>query len=270
LRRTLEALLEDNRGFVDDAIVVVSGDDDCAVGVVAGYGRASLVRSSRRLSAGAARNLGRCHASTASSLLFVDADCAPTAGSVARMLAAAERTGAAAVGATVKAAGAGTIGWLRHVLEFKDAEHGAGVVSATLLCDPDAFDAVGGFPDMWPGEDLVLCERLVRNDCTVLRLDEAVTVHLHPAGWRPFLEHQYRLGRTSAVARAMTRMRGEGFVRRCWLVPLLPVARCVRGLVWLLRHEPRRLPLFILILPLYLAGLMSWTVGFSRASRQCS
>jgi glycosyltransferase involved in cell wall biosynthesis len=270
LRRTLDALLQDNRGFVDEVIVVVSGDDDRAVGIVAGYGRAMLVRCEDRLSAGAARNLGRRCAPTAARLLFVDADCAPAAGCVARMIAAAARTGAAAVSATVKGAGAGMIGWLRHVLEFKDAERGVGVVSATLLCDPDAFDAAGGFPDMWPGEDLVLCERLGRDGRTILRIDEAVTIHLHPGGWRPFLEHQYRLGRTSAVARAMTRMSGAGFVQQRWLTALLPVGRAVRAAVWLARHEPRGLPLFILALPLYVAGLMSWTVGFSRASRQCS
>ena len=115
-----------------------------------------------------------------------------------------------------------------------------------------------------------MCERLGRDGHTILRLDEAETVHLHPAGWRPFLEHQYRLGRTSAVARAMTRMSGGGFVRRRWLTALLPVGRAARAVVWLARHEARRLPLFILALPLYVAGLMSWTVGFSRASRQCS
>ena len=138
--------------------------------------------------------------------------------------------------------------------------------SATVLCRATAFDDAGGFPDLWPGDDWVLFERMHRRGCAVRKLRRAITQHLHPRGWREFFAHQYRLGSTSAQARSMTHMTGGAFVRHPYLAPLLFVGRAARAALWLARHRPREIPLFIALLPLYVAGLGTWTAGFTASA----
>jgi GT2 family glycosyltransferase len=271
LERTLRSLLVDNAADVD-RVVVVASPGDASASVARAFSAVEVVESPRRLSAGRARNLGRASARDAELLLFVDADCRVGVGTVALMIDVLLSERRCAVAASVISRGPRFQSWLRHVFEFKDA--GPGVVapcpwllpSTTLLCRADAFDDAGGFEDMWPGEDWVLSERLREASCSVRRVDEAHTYHLHPSGWGRLLAHQYRLGTTSARARALTGMDGVAFVRHPSLAPLLLVGRFVRGLLWFCRYRPRELPLFVIALPLYVAGLAVWTLGFTAGA----
>jgi GT2 family glycosyltransferase len=273
LSDTLAALLREGHDVVERVIVVASPGDDGAH-VARRFRGVEVVESPDRLSAGAARNLGRRTAVDAALLLFLDADCRVESGSVARMIATLERESLAAVGATIARDGGGAVAWVRHAVEFKEADRGAGegrwpwmLPSAALLCRVEAFDRVGGFPDMWPGEDLVFCHRLRAAGMRVARCAESVVRHRHPRGVRRMLTHQYRLGATSARARAMTRMHGVGFVERPWLAPALLVGRAARGLAWFARNRRGELPVLIALSPLYLLALGAWTVGFTGAAR---
>jgi len=166
------------------------------------------------------------------------------------------------------------VAWVRHLLEFKDAEPGCEppwpsmTPSATILCRAAAFDAIGGFPDMWPGEDLVFCARLSRRGFRVRRLDAAVTVHHHPRGIAAMLRHQFVLGRTSAHARRREEIEGGRTVTSVAAAPLLFAGRALRAVRWLARHHPFDLPRFIALSPLYFAGLASWCAGFGRGAAE--
>jgi GT2 family glycosyltransferase len=175
-----------------------------------------------------------------------------------------------AAGASVVPAPSTALAWVRHLLEFKDAEPGCEspwpsmMPSATMLCRAAAFDAIEGFPDMWPGEDLVLCARLLRGGFRVRRLDAAVTVHHHPPGIAAMLRHQLELGRTSARARRIEKMDGRHYASSVAAAPLLFAGRALRAVRWLVRYHPRDIPRFVVLAPLYFAGLAAWCSGFGR------
>jgi cellulose synthase/poly-beta-1,6-N-acetylglucosamine synthase-like glycosyltransferase len=168
--------------------------------------------------------------------------------------------------------GGGPVGWATHLLEFKDFEadvspaHPGLTPSATFLCRAEAFDDAGGFPDMWPGEDWVFCARLRKQQCRIDRDCAAITYHAPPRSLRRFVSHQRRLGMTSAQARAQTGLPGAWFVRHPTAVPALFFGRLARGFAWILRYRPLEAWLCLLCLPLYVAGLVSWTAGFAVAS----
>lgn len=270
LARTLDSIIQANAEAVGKVVVVCSpASDREQVEIARGRDGVVVVESERRLSAGAARNLGRTQAPDEGLLLFVDADCALDPGAASCLRRVLIDGAAATVAASVVNAGSGAISRVRHLLEFKDSEPGVPqnpawmTPSATILCTSEAFDAVGGFPDMWPGEDLVFCWRLASRGLRTLRTWDATTRHLHPPGTAALLRHQYRLGRTSAQARLMADLPGVFWARSPLLAPVLMVARLVRAAVWLLRYRPASLPVSILLLPLYLAGLSAWTLGFA-------
>ena len=80
--------------------------------------------------------------------------------------------------------------------------------------------------------------------------------------------HQYRLGRTSALARRLMDLHGSWLTRYRVLVPLLVVARAARGLIWLARFNRRELPWLLAVFPVYLLALSVWTAGFARGARE--
>ena len=269
IARTLRALERESSDAEFDVPVVVASPADDTADVAERLG-AHVVRTPERLGAGAARNLGRRHAGNPDLVLFIDADCAPRPGALRSLRVALDSDRLDAVGASVVSEPAGAVAWVRHVLEFKDAEPGCEpawpgfVPSATFLCRTQAFDAVGGFPDLWPGEDLVLCSRLLRAGFRVRRVDGAVTIHRHPSGVGKLLQHQHALGATSAHARRMTEIEGSSLVGRRGAAPLLFAGRTLRMGRWLVRHHPSDLPRAIGASPLYFAGLAAWCTGFAR------
>jgi hypothetical protein len=95
------------------------------------------------------------------------------------------------------------------------------------------------------------------------KIASATAAHLHPPGVGAMLGHQWRLGATSARARAMVGdMPGRAFVGRLWLAPALFLGRMARALLWLAAHRPRELVRFAAVSPLYVLALGSWTLGF--------
>jgi glycosyltransferase involved in cell wall biosynthesis len=270
IENTIRALRADV-GAAPERIVVVASPADATAELAERLG-ADAIRTPMRVSAGAARNYGRQAAPEAELLLFVDADCTLAAGALRTLHCSVVERGLDVAGASVVPEPTTGVAWVRHLLEFKDAEPGCDppwpsmVPSATILCRASAFDAIGGFPDMWPGEDLVFCVRLLRSGFRVRRLDEAVTVHHHPPGIVVMLRHQFVLGRTSAWARRRETMDDSRYATSVAAVPLLFVGRAFRALRWLVRYHRRDLPRFVAWSPLYLAGLAMWCTGFARGT----
>ncbi len=272
LAATLDALLEGNRDFIQRVIVVTSVGDP-TVALARRWPEVEVVTAPSPISAGAARNLGRRAADSAELLLFVDADCVLERGGAAALAAELERRSAAAVAARVRRRGGGVVAWLRHALEFKEAEGRLAAPAAwlppstTMLCRAAAFDRAGGFPDLWPGEDLVFAHRLRSLGERIVLSDAVETHHVHPDGFGEMLAHQRRLGRTAAVARSLTGMQGVAFVHRPWLVPLLAPARVARAVLWFARSSAFELFVLLALLPLYAIGIAAWTVGFADGAR---
>lgn len=251
--------------------MVVSPGDETAV-IAKRFEGVEVLELERRLEAGEARNLGRERAGRCDYLLFLDADCRVEAGTVETLFESLGEDGLGAVCARVLGEGGGVVGWLRHALEFKEVDVSAPggraefLPSTCLLCRAGAFDRAGGFPRIWPGEDLVLSWHM--RECGYgLRIDRTARVfHRHPQGFATMLRHQYRLGRGSARARLLTGMRGVFFARHPLLGCFLLAGRAFRGLAWFVRFRPAEIGLFLLLFPLYIAGLAVWTSGFVAGS----
>lgn len=277
--RTIGAALESlriaNASFVDRVLVVTSSDDP-TVEVVRAWARrdprVELHTAARRRSAGAARNDGRRAVARAGDaaelLLFMDADCRLEPGGARALAEEMAREKAAAISARVVCDSTGAVARCRHILEFKEAASRRDPPrawlppSTTLMCSAAAFDRAGGFPDQWPGEDLVFAQVLRAQGDRVLRSRRTATRHAHPAGLTTMLAHQLRLGRTAAEARRRIEMPGSALARRPWMAPLLFPARILRTARWQVGEGPAAAGLGLLLSPLLVVGLAAWTAGF--------
>jgi GT2 family glycosyltransferase len=282
-------------------VLVVTSPDDPTANVVRAWSardpRVGVVLGEAPMTAGAARNLGRqaagaltsrgipqqkgdaagplassgAAADTTALLLFIDADCMLAPGGATRLASELDERGASAISARVVGEG-GAVARVRHILEFKEAasrrEPPAEWLppSTTLLCRAEAFDRAGGFPDLWPGEDLVFCKRLRDLGDVVVRSTRVESLHRHPPGVAEMLRHQHRLGRTAALARRMASMHGERFTRSRALALLLLPGRSLRIARWQLGEGAGPAIDALSLSPLLLAGLTGWTAGFVSAS----
>lgn len=267
---TLASLRLGNAPFVERVVVVTSADDPTSDKVrawAARDGRVELALAPAPLSAGEARNLGRRLAGDAELLLFVDADCRLEPSGAARLADEQFRRSAAAVSARVLGEG-GIVARVRHLLEFKEAASARPAppnwlpTTTTMLVAASAFDQVGGFPDLWPGEDLVFAQALRDAGETVVRSDVVETLHRHPRGVFEMLRHQHRLGFTAARARLSSPMPGSSFAERPWLAPALLPARLARLLLWQAGEGLTAVAWTLALAPLLVAGLLVWTAAF--------
>lgn len=279
IRAALESLRLGNDAFVERVVVVTSAGDPTA-DVVREWSardpRVGVVLLDAPASAGRARNEGCERAAGSEGLvLFLDADCRLEAGGAKRLADELRDRGAAAISARVLGSG-GAVARCRHLLEFKEAASRRPPPprwlppSTAMLCRRDAFERAGGFPDLWPGEDLVFSQALRDLGERVERSARVTVRHEHPAGvWRMLL-HQRRLGRTAAIARRLRAMPGSALARRAWLAPLLLPGRLVRLVAWQAREGAAAITEAVLLSPLLVAGLAAWTAGFvaGAASRK--
>ncbi|MFT4570077.1 MAG: cellulose synthase/poly-beta-1,6-N-acetylglucosamine synthase-like glycosyltransferase [Hyphomicrobiaceae bacterium] len=260
---------------VDRVVVVASGGGETAAharafGVCHGNLDVQIVESSRRLSAGAARNRGRLIAGPCEFLLFVDADVRVARDCVDLLLAHATKECLAAVAASILCEGRRPISLARHLLEFKEAEGRTTIPptwrlpSTCLLVRSEAFDDVGGFLDAWPGEDLCFDQALIDRGYRRRLVPEATAFHLHPVGVAEMLRHQVRLGSTAAQARRASSLPGSFLVERAYLSPLLLPVRMLRILAWSFRCGVGTFATTLALFPLWSAGLTAWTVAFVR------
>ncbi len=279
IRAALESLRLGNGACVGRVLVVTSEDDPTA-GVVRAWSKhdpcVEVVLLAEPASAGRARNEGVARAGGGAGLvLFLDADCRLEAGGARRLAVELDRRGAAALSARVLGS-RGAVARCRHLLEFKEAaSHRAPPPgwlppSTAMLCRREAFERAGGFPDLWPGEDLVFSQALRDLGERVERSTHVTVLHQHPDGVPGMLRHQLRLGRTAAIARRLRAMPGSAIARRAWLVPLLLPARLLRLAAWQAREGSSALLQAAALSPLLVAGLAAWTAGFvaGAASRR--
>lgn len=245
-----------------EVIVVDSGDDDCAAYIRAAYPEPRLVRSERRLSAGAARNRGAAVA-RAPYVAFLADDCRVAPEWLEHRLAK-HREGFEAVG------GAVTNGTPLHPLGSAGyyLEYTAVMPSARILAEqpiPHALsyarsliDRLGGFrEDTVAGEDTLFNQRCVATGVRIATDPRIRMAHRNLTGLRAYLRHQHAHGRALVQCRPGGPDRAR--LGAYWSFVHYPRLRWWNALRRIARGRPRSVPAYIALSPLIWAGL--WAAG---------
>jgi glycosyltransferase involved in cell wall biosynthesis len=250
-----------------EVIVVDSGEDDCAAYVAGAYPEARVVRSERRLSAGAGRNRGAAEA-RAPHVAYLADDCR-VAPDWLELRLAKHREGFEAVG------GAVTNGTPFHPLGSAGyyLEYTAVMPSARILAEqpiPHALsysraliERLGGFAeDTVTGEDTLFNERCVAEGVPIATDPRIRLAHRNITGFRAYLRHQHAHGRGLIQCRrhaghhpGSATLLGE--LR--WAFARYPRVRWWNALRRVARGRRRALPAYLAVSPLIWAGL--WAAG---------
>jgi GT2 family glycosyltransferase len=252
-----------------EVAVVDSASDPEVLAVVGRHPGVRLLRADRRLSAGAARNLGSRE--TKGELLgFLDADCIPQSGWVQAAVAALQGDAVLASGAVADALPWHFISASDNRLQFADFPPGrpAGphpyFPAACLAVKRAVFEELGPFDEESAVAQDVLFTREVarRYPDGALFQPEMLVLHIGRARWKQFLAHQFEFGFSRAEYQLrmdrsyawLGRHPGMG-----WLVILRRLTYIgIRVAQW----NALDLPRFVLQLPILIIGLAAWTRGF--------
>lgn len=266
---TLDRVLESVRPQLTpdvEVIVVDSSGLESARLIQAQHPWLTVIGLSDRTLPGRARNLG-VQAARGSQIVFLDADAVPAPDWLQVLRGAAADGVAAVAGAVANGTPGDPIGTASYLLEFSEfipgrlgrPNHGA---SCNLLVERHHFETVGGFrEDLWPGEDTVLTGPWATHSRLGFA-DRAIVSHLNRTGFREFIRHQFRLGRSFAGVCDHVAF-PYAPISRWPFLPLAPILRLnalgcrIRGK---LGRDERRLPLLALVL----VGLVAWTAGLAQ------
>ena len=255
-----------------EVIVVDAGLDD-RVQTAVERSRAHLVRGMAGLLPGQARDLGASRA-RGGVLAFIDADCRPDEAWL-EAAAAALGEGVRLVGGPV----ADLLPWhpvavADNLLQFADLPRTrpAGPIHMLPACNLalriEDYGTLGGFlhvEGIATGEDVALCERAEARWPGAIRFDPSMAVrHMGRTTMAGFLRHHLDFGYSRGRLRLLLSERQARLGRLAVLFPAVVLRRVLFVLGRVARHRPARLPAMLLLLPLLIAGIAAWTVGFRR------
>ena len=260
---TLAALRAQGRDDFETLVVDSSPDEETARLVAARFPEVRLLRSPERLDAGTARNRGAA-AARGRLLVFLDADCAPRAGWLDALEAAA--AGRPVVGAALAPAGPSRLARPMHICKFSAWLAGGPegprdqVPSAATCVTRNAWERFGPFADSGSSEDTALGWRARDAGTPPWFEPRAVVDHQHVAGLGSFLRERIDRGRAQGRLRPVvedwSRARLAGYVAAMPLVSLVATARCVR---WAARSG--QLAAALAAAPVLVAGWACWSAG---------
>jgi GT2 family glycosyltransferase len=254
-------------------MIVVDSSTDRTPEIVSEFSFAKLIRSSERLFAGAARNIGAASA-RAPFILMIDSDCVAEPDLIDRMLARHREEGYAAVGGSMANGTPKSLsGWIGYLLEFKEFTPATpmriekSVPTANVTYRRETFERFGGFDDdMWLAEDILFNWKLYSSGEQILFDPEIRVTHLNRTGWREVLGYQIGMGRLSAIARSRGGLPGGLLLRYPILISLMPFVRTLNAVKWFAANDRRTLIKFLFAWPIYLVAATFWSYGFFQGA----
>ncbi len=268
IRASLQAI---ERQLTSDAEVVVvdSSTDRTSDIVAAEFPFATLVRSTSRLSPGAARNRG-IQAARGAIIAFVDSDCVAPADWLATLRRAHADQSAAAIGGAVTPANPeSVVGWAAYFCEFSPwmpvgpRRVMRDIPTCNLSYKRWALDRFGPFRESGYSSDTALNWRLAAGGHPLVFLPDLQVAHANLTNLGTFLTKQAMHGeafaRMRCAERALGRAARAALAARCVLLPAILLAR-ITGRV--ARTDVRGA--FVRAVPVVVAGLAAWSWGEAR------
>ena len=271
--RTLESILNQNNRAINEIIVVDSSDDGLSREVISQYHeRVQLIPLINRVSPAQARNLGAERAK-GEILVFVDSDVVLSDGWIDKIIGAYENGKIIGCGGIILdetqannwlAIGQYLLQFNEYVAQGKDRQKKF-VPSCNLYCSKEIFEKAGGFPEIRASEDVLFCLKAGKYS-DIWFIPEAKVKHIFRESWTGYFKNQIVLGKYILIYR---RRESKGKFYYLWLWPLflLPVIimfKFCRIVLRILRSRPIYILKFIYSLPVFLAGLLFWGIGFTQ------
>jgi glycosyltransferase involved in cell wall biosynthesis len=277
LARCLPSLIAQDFAADFEIVVVDAAADPQVAAVARRHPSVRLVRSTKGLLPGEARNLGAT-ATSGRYLAFIDSDCVAEPGWLASAITALA-AGAHVVGGPVLHGNAiHPVAVIDNLMQFSEVPPGrpAGAVALIPSCNMAVhrsfFLTVGGFPRPKGmsacGEDVLFCMCAAEHSPNPLRFDRGMRIrHFGRSGLREMCRHQYRFGRARSYDGLALLPHYRRLGRLAAAMPLVAGRRVIHLVACAVVWQPANVLYMLLFAPILGLGLAAWTYGFWQGCR---
>jgi glycosyltransferase involved in cell wall biosynthesis len=274
LRTCLTGLLDMQVETPFEIIVVDSANDPKVWKVVEEFKGVNLVKSTKALNAASARNLGVL-SSSGEFLAFIDADCIPDGNWLHEGINALKRGGYLISGPILDSNPLHPILVSDNLLQFVDFSRNRRnksleyVPGCNLIVPQKVFNEVGGFPDFDVIEDVLFSRKIISqwpDKCWYI--PELVICHKGRTNFLKMLAHQFNFGYLRGIHKIRITDDQQKLGAIVFLIPGIALKRLSYILGRIVELDKRRLPMFVLFLPIIVAGLLAWAIGFHQGCKK--
>ncbi len=264
--RSLSALHGQQTGAAFEIIVIDSANDGAADLIEREFPTVKLIRSSKRLYPGGARNLGIAEAN-GQILAFTDADCVAGPGWIEAIVQAHQSTESVIGGIVENANPENPVGWGYYFTEFNHWSPGASkghvteIPTCCLSMKREAYERWGPFRTEGYCSDS-LFHWLRAKDGELPYLDPDIRVaHINPGGLFHMLEHEAFHGKYFAQVRTRYQSLTKGrLLLNLMTAPLLPFLLFARAGVRVYQRDVYRSAFLRNSLQTF-GGILFWSAG---------
>ena len=268
----LQSIYRCTGGRRTEIIVVDSSASTATADVVSRFPQVILIRSNKRLSAGAARNRG-CEAAQGRLILFTDQDCIVPADWIDRFERHAQDPAIAAAGGAVGIQDPWNLsGCAVYFLEFlthfprqtRRLVQRKFLIGCNCCVRAEVFKVVR-FPAQTLGEDILFSHELRERGFRIVHDPEIVVLHRNRTGWKSFFAYNFKMGRAAANYHSVVRLWwAQPALRWPWLAFFSPILVLPSIFLGLLGSPLSYVFRFFLLSPMCLIGNLVWARGFRR------
>lgn len=136
------------------------------------------------------------------------------------------------------------------------------VPACNMFVERRCFEIAGGFPDIRASEDVLLCFKLQKLGGVYL-IPQARCFHIFRQSFGSYFNNQKLLGKYIIIYRRM--IYDRWYYKGLWPVMMLPIflgIKTVRIVLRIFSSGWTNVERFLVSLPLFVAGLFFWSVGF--------
>jgi len=259
------------KNLISEIIVVDSSSDNNTKEILSRYKSEEIkvIDAGIKVMPAISRNIGASHAK-GELLLFLDADTYPASDWLEKILEAYEK-GYMVGGGGIALPDFQENSFLARAQYYLQSNEYLPcgkdkikkfVPACNMFCDRELFNSLGGFPEIRAAED-VLFGLNASKRAQLLFVPEAKVYHIFNENWQRFIKNQKLLGRYIYLYRKQyyNNFMYKGVIS----IVLFPVIFCIKLLRIMLRIFQagwHHIYHFIITIPIFLVGLLSWSIGF--------
>jgi len=184
-----------------EVIIVHSGPEHLDLSYDNSSIKVTIIQPSKRLYAGAARNMGVLKATTSDLILFIDSDCIPSRKWISMHVNALNNGADVVAGPVLPAPPNKSTGLAEYLIEFAVTRRiplggeFISVPSCNFSIQKKLFDKLGGFPDNPTGQDLLFNLRLREKGRRITYMKSASVYHFCRNNHMEFISNRKRIGK---------------------------------------------------------------------------
>lgn len=268
--RTLTSLHHQDYGGKKEIIVVNSSQDDTEQIIHSKFPDVQVIQLKKRAFTGDAKNIGLSRAK-GDIIAFIDSDCIAEKNWLLTIMQMVQ-SGYKIVGGSIGNTNFGKlVSKAEYFLELVQLSPGSRsryvklISTANCFVAKEIFTKYGNFPTIRKGVDMIFSHNLIEKGELIFFNPRMKVSHACTTNFFLYMKKQVYHGEYSMLTRKEAKLPGSFLSKNLIFIPFLPFIRAFLVIKHIITLEIGLMKDFLLVFPIFLAGNLAWSYGFTRS-----